>query len=103
MNNDLPDDWSIPTFREIAEPVSTFGMPPEHFSLAIMLGSMPSMLLIFVSAFGKSFMAFIYAFALAMIVIPAIMWLFRNLYKADHWWFEHLSTHRYPAERYLGK
>lgn len=103
MKDDLPEDWSIPMFREIAEPVSTFGMPPEHFSLSIMLGSTPSMLLIFVSAFGKSFVAFLYAFALAFIAIPAIMFLFRTLFKSDNYWAESLTTHRYPAERYLGR
>lgn len=97
------DDWTIPTFREVALPVETFGMAPEHFSLAILLGSAPSLVLVFVSTFGHSVKAFIFAGILAGVLIPSLMFMLRSLHKSDRNFAEHWITHRYPAERFLGK
>lgn len=99
----MPDDWTVPTFREISTPIDTFGMPPEHFALAIILGAAPSLILVFVSTFGKSLTAFFYAVGMALVFIPALLFLLRSLYKADNYWFEAITTHRYFSERYIGR
>lgn len=103
MNSNMPDDWTVPTFREISLPIDTFGVPPEHFALAIMLGATPSLLLLFASTFGKSLTAFFCAVGMAVALIPAVLFLLRSLYKSDNYWFEHIISHRYPSERYIGR
>lgn len=93
---DLPADWSIPTFRGIAEPVTMLGLPPEQAALAVFLGGgIAVMLLIFAGLLP--------AVIAAAILIPGLFGVFRALYASDPWWGEHLTTHRWPVAIWLGK
>lgn len=103
MADDLPADWSVPTFREVAEPVTMLGLPPEMAMVPIMLGGGGAALLVIVSATFSSLPCFFAAIALAATSIPAGLFLLRHLYKIDPHFVEHLTTHRFHATRYLGK
>ncbi len=39
----------------------------------------------------------------AVILIPAVFFVFRRLYDSDPYWGEHLTTHRWPTTTWLGK
>jgi hypothetical protein len=103
MSDELPLDWAVPTFREIASQPMMFGIHPQHFALVVVFGCLPSLILIFVSAFGHNKASMWLAFAMAAVLIPALLFLFRTLTQADPWWVEGLTSHKFPAERYLGK
>lgn len=94
--SDLPRDWSIPTFRGISEPVTLLGLPPEQAALAVFLGAGTAVLLLIFAGLIPAVMA-------AVILIPAVFFVFRKLYDSDPYWGEHLTTHRWPTTTWLGK
>ena len=103
MADDFPDDWSIPTFRELSEPVTMFGLPPEMAMLPVLLGGGAAALLVIVSTAAGSIRSLLAALIVAVIAIPAGLFFLRHIYRIDPHFFEHLTTHRFPACRYLGK
>lgn len=103
MAEEMPEDWQVPTFREIAEPVTMFGLPPTQTMLPVMLGGGAAAVMVMVSTATGSFRLLISALVVALVTIPAGLFLLRHLFKIDNYWFEHLTTHRFPACRYLGK
>lgn len=97
-------DWEIPTLRMIAEdPPSFGGLRHQHLSLVVCLGLAPSLVLLYVVVFSDSTRAVIAVAVAALVSIPALLVAIRHFAKSDPYFIEHLTTHRYPAVRYLGK
>jgi hypothetical protein len=94
--DELPSDWSIPTWRGIAEPVTMLGLPPEQAALAVFLGGGIAVVLLL---FGGLLAAAI----AALLLIPGLFLGCRALYASDPWWGEHLTTHRWPVAVWLAR